>query len=98
VILPETDQHNALVAADRIRKAVGAARIPWEGKELSVTISVGIAGLSHLDDAAALLKRADEALYISKSAGRNRTTLSSYTPRPEDGQAALVDGANRSAT
>jgi diguanylate cyclase (GGDEF)-like protein len=72
------------MAGDRIRKAIAAAQIPWEDKQLSVTVSVGIAGLSLRDDAAALMRRADEALYISKRAGRNRTTLASHTPQADE--------------
>ncbi len=83
-ILPETDHESALIAGDRVRKAIAAARIPWENNRISVTVSVGIAGLSQLDDAAAVTGRADEALYISKRAGRNRTTLCSRTPKPEE--------------
>jgi diguanylate cyclase len=84
VILPDTDHHGALMAGDRVRKAIAAAQIPWDDKQLSITVSVGIAGLSLRDDAASLMRRADEALYISKRAGRNRTTLASHTPQAED--------------
>jgi diguanylate cyclase (GGDEF)-like protein len=89
-ILPDTDHHGALMAGDRIRKAIAEARIPWEDKQLSITVSVGIAGLSLRDDAAALVRRADEALYISKRAGRNRTTLASHTPQADEISAAAV--------
>ena len=50
----------------------GPTQIPWQDETLSVTVSVGIAGLARLDDAESITKRADEALYISKHAGRNR--------------------------
>jgi diguanylate cyclase (GGDEF)-like protein len=89
VILPDTDHHGALMAGDRVRKAIADARIPWDDKQLSITVSVGIAGLSLRDDAAALMRRADEALYISKRAGRNRTTLASHTPQADEMPAAV---------
>jgi diguanylate cyclase (GGDEF)-like protein len=89
-ILPETDHQNAMDVADRIRKIIAATQIPWEGKDLTITVSVGVAGLSRLDDTAALIKRADEALYISKRSGRNRTTLATYTPTSEE--VAIVGG------
>jgi diguanylate cyclase (GGDEF)-like protein len=87
-ILPDTDHHGALIAGDRIRKAISAAQIPWDDKQLSITVSVGIAGLSLRDDAASLMRRADEALYISKRAGRNRTSLASHTPQADELPAA----------
>jgi len=37
-----------------------------------VTISIGIAGLGSSDNAATVLKRADQALYRAKRDGRNR--------------------------
>jgi diguanylate cyclase (GGDEF)-like protein len=90
VILPDTDHRGALMAGDRVRKAIAAAQIPWDDKKLSITVSVGIAGLSLRDDAAALMRRADEALYISKRAGRNRTTLASHTPQADEMPAAAA--------
>jgi two-component system cell cycle response regulator len=39
---------------------------------VDITISVGIAGLAASDNPASLLKRADQALYRAKHAGRNR--------------------------
>jgi diguanylate cyclase len=89
-ILPDTDHHGALMAGDRVRKAIAAAQMPWEDKQLSITVSVGIAGLSLRDDAAALLRRADEALYISKNAGRNRTTFASHTPQADEVPAGVA--------
>jgi diguanylate cyclase (GGDEF)-like protein len=82
MILRETDHEGALVVADRVRKLIAAAQIPWQDRMLSVTVSVGVARLSNLDDAETITRRADEALYISKNAGRNRTTLAS-SPAPK---------------
>lgn len=48
-------------------------------RELLVSISVGVAALpDHADDAAALTRAADAALFRSKSLGRNRVTV--FTP------------------
>lgn len=87
IILRETDHEGALIVADRLRKFIASAQIPWQEQMLAVTVSVGIAGLSRLDDAASITQRADEALYISKHAGRNRTTLAS-PPAPQHQPAA----------
>ncbi len=75
----------ALVAAERMRRAIGAASVPWvapdenTGKPLQtalrVTASVGVASLADsLDkDKAGLLNCADRRLYRAKAEGRNRT-------------------------
>jgi len=50
--------------------------IDWHGLcgGLAVTVSVGVASYRPGDDLNILLKRADDALYRSKHAGRNRVT------------------------
>ncbi len=63
VVLPDTDRAGALLAAERIRAAVAA--------ETQVTVTIGVAE-SAKDDVAAVLARADKALYRGKAAGRNR--------------------------
>ncbi len=69
VILPDTDFGGAMVLAERFRRAVAA--VPWDMR--AVTVSVGVATLTATTtDAAGLLREADNALYESKRAGRNR--------------------------
>ncbi len=75
VVMPDTDLEDARRIAERIRlHAAGAPFRVMGGEELlSVTISIGVASSSGTDDTPhALLKRADEAVYEAKSAGRNR--------------------------
>jgi len=82
VVMPETDLTNAAAVAERLRAAVAkdSFTIGSGGEKLAVTISVGvaaaIAGDDHRDR---LLKRADDALYVAKSAGRNRVAIRSGT-------------------
>ena len=82
VVMPETDLTNAAAVAERLRAAVAkdSFAIGSGGEKLAVTISVGvaaaIAGDDHRDR---LLKRADDALYVAKSAGRNRVAIRSGT-------------------
>jgi diguanylate cyclase (GGDEF)-like protein len=45
--------------------------VPFEGKQLKVTASVGLAEVAEGDDPSILIRRADDALYTSKEAGRN---------------------------
>jgi len=75
VVMPETDLASAIAVAERLRLAVAEEpfTIRASREQVAVTISVGVAaaieGGDHRD---ALLKRADDALYCAKKAGRNR--------------------------
>jgi diguanylate cyclase (GGDEF)-like protein/PAS domain S-box-containing protein len=78
VILPRTSTDNAAHVAERIRRAVMDMRRPHLSAPLGVvTVSVGVAAAFPVGhgDPEAVVKAADEALYISKREGRNRTTL-----------------------
>jgi two-component system cell cycle response regulator len=75
IVMPETDIGVATMVAERLRGLV--ANEPFAIQDgtrlLNVTISIGIAtALSPTDTAAAILKRADQALYRAKRDGRNR--------------------------
>jgi len=72
VILPATETQEARVAAERFRKAIESAVVKFGGQSFSVTASIGVASIGEGDDdPARLIRRADEALYKSKEAGRN---------------------------
>lgn len=76
VLLPETDAGGASVVAERLGKAVNARKFKVNdatgGRELNVTVSIGVAVLGeHADTATGVLAAADEALYAAKAAGRD---------------------------
>ena len=71
VIMPQTDLKEAQRAAERARSAIAGASFEFEGKELNVTISGGLAQVAVGDSIEKIVQRADEALYSSKAAGRN---------------------------
>jgi diguanylate cyclase (GGDEF)-like protein len=80
VILPETALPGATEIAERIRQAVAAApiqaRTPAGETRLEKTISIGVAEYQPgLEEASALIKRADAALYRAKEGGRNRVEV-----------------------
>lgn len=75
-ILPNVDEDNAFFVADAFREALAALKMPHEGSERRyLTASVGLATYDpqagHLT-AGELIRRADEALYNAKAAGRDR--------------------------
>ncbi len=71
VLAPETDLHQAQHLAWRLLEAVRQA--PMAG--VPVTLSLGVACYREGDSVAALLSRADEAMYRAKAAGRNQVVL-----------------------
>jgi two-component system cell cycle response regulator len=74
VVMPETDMAVATVVAERLRRRIAteAFQIQQGARKIDVTISVGIAALGPGDSPAAVIKRADQALYRAKRDGRNR--------------------------
>lgn len=72
VILPACSAKESLVVAERLRKSISDIKAP-----APVTASAGVATFpNHAADSAALIRSADEALYESKRAGRDRVTRS----------------------
>ena len=73
IILPASDLDAASAACERLRNAIAAQRIALpDGSSISITVSVGIALLHDDETASRFLKRADDALYQAKEAGRDR--------------------------
>jgi diguanylate cyclase (GGDEF)-like protein len=78
LVLPAAGGQVAAEIAERIRQHVETGSFDEAVPGLRVTVSLGVAtwaGASQ--DAAALLKRADEALYRAKESGRNRVEVDS---------------------
>jgi diguanylate cyclase (GGDEF)-like protein/PAS domain S-box-containing protein len=73
VLLPSTAVAGALAVATRLLARLAQRVVEVDGERITYTVSGGIAtmeeGVSGLD---ALMKRADEALYAAKNAGRNQ--------------------------
>ncbi|MDH5549435.1 MAG: diguanylate cyclase [Gemmatimonadota bacterium] len=82
IMLHETDLASASEVAERIRVAVADRRVPLEGEDAFITVSIGIAqypgdGGTH----EAVLKAADGTLYDAKQQGRNRVVLTTAHPK-----------------
>lgn len=71
-ILPETSVSEAVKMANRIRQAIAARTLTFEGLPIRASISAGVATIHGAESTNRLLQRADEALYTAKATGRNR--------------------------
>jgi diguanylate cyclase (GGDEF)-like protein len=71
-VFPKCDATAALNLAERLRQCLAANPVIADGREIPVTLSLGVATSDGLASATDLLRRADEAMYRAKIAGRNR--------------------------
>ena len=86
ILVRGIEQGKAGLFGERVRRAVERLEIPWEGKTLRATISVGVASLEECtsppradepdETSAAILALADARLYRAKDDGRNRVCSS----------------------
>lgn len=76
VTLVDTDIEGGMIFAERLRKTIESSTIIYEGCEIKIKISLGIAKLeSHFTKHEDWIVASDNALYQSKENGRNRVTV-----------------------
>lgn len=76
LLLPETGTQGGCELGERIRRSVADKPLEWHGVHVATTVSVGIASYpAHGSELRAVLNKADQAMYLSKKTGRNRTTV-----------------------
>lgn len=73
VLLPDTDCEGAMQVLDRIRQALARKQISQTVPALRVTFSAGLTVYIDDEPLPQTVDRADQALYMAKLAGRNRT-------------------------
>jgi diguanylate cyclase (GGDEF)-like protein len=86
VLLPETGGEAAVTIAERIRASVEGFSVVVDGMTIRSTVSIGLAsrGPGDLHDLPSFIRLADDALYKSKTAGRNAVTPFDATAKPKD--------------
>lgn len=73
VLLPEIERADALRVAEKLRACIATKQIDYEGTAIALTVSIGVASRGEHDKQPEdLVRRADEALYSAKRAGRDR--------------------------
>jgi diguanylate cyclase (GGDEF)-like protein len=85
MVLEGTPAARAIVVAERTRQMIAASPIQTATASISVTVSIGVSALEEtanreLATVETLLQQADQRLYASKEAGRNRVTGPGSTP------------------
>ena len=83
VVLPQTGAAQGAAVAERVRAAVEALRLDYDGRRLTgFSASLGVATFPECGDTAeTLILAADRALYVSKASGKNRVTMAEDAPR-----------------
>jgi len=72
IAMPNTSEGEALIAADRVRGLIAGTPIYVDGQALRITTSAGVAEAQKGELLRDVFKRADDALYKAKQAGRNK--------------------------
>jgi len=78
IAMPETSRDAALLAAERVRALIAGTPIYVDGQALHITTSAGVAQVEKGEQLRDVFKRADEALYQAKKAGRNQVVSAEY--------------------
>jgi len=82
IVLPYTDKEGVCIMADKLLKEIKTRNIPHSQNEVAdyVTYSLGATTVRvrHSDDFNDYIKRADEAMYLSKNNGRNQFHFLEY--------------------
>lgn len=77
VLLVESDLSQACIILETLRAKIAGLPIDVApGKRISVTVSIGLAEFDYHPDYKRLIDKADRALYLAKSRGRNRLEMS----------------------
>ena len=72
LLLPDTPQAAGMKLLESLRAAVEACPFHFKGDPVTITASIGISAFRAGEHSDQVLKRADQALYRAKDAGRNR--------------------------
>jgi diguanylate cyclase (GGDEF)-like protein len=76
LLLPETDAEGAANLAGKLCQSIADNVFEYEGRRLSITLTLGVAAYRKGDSLDACIARADKALYRGKEEGRNTVAVS----------------------
>jgi diguanylate cyclase (GGDEF)-like protein len=91
ILFPGSSEAECYAQADRLRKQLAGAEMSVNDTALHITASFGVTtalpGEPWTEEA--LIRKADEALYLAKKSGRNRVKILSYNSEPVEISAAV---------
>lgn len=73
VLLPNTDIEQAMASMTRLQRALTKRFFMGNNEQILITFSAGVALYQESDDQASVLHRADQAMYLAKKSGKNKT-------------------------
>ena len=86
VLMPSMTCEGAALLAQRLCQSIAATPVPFQGRLIRVTVSIGVTSYGHPQAVETLLARADEMMYAAKRAGRSRVASDLAQPvTPEGG-------------
>ncbi|MFL9610397.1 diguanylate cyclase [Methylobacillus sp. Pita2] len=77
IVIKDCDEHNAMLLAEKIRSAIEDELVAYQGSQVAMTASLGVAVARAGEKLEPVLERADKAMYAAKTAGRNQVHLGS---------------------
>ncbi|OIQ90175.1 response regulator PleD [mine drainage metagenome] len=83
VMLPDTELEGAVFMLERLKQMLHKSPLNYQQQKISTTFSAGVAALHGTDNSGCLVQRADRALYVAKSKGRNRVEVDTRTTDPQ---------------
>ena len=75
LLVPDTKLPVGVKLAETLRAAIEACPFHFKGERVTITVSMGMTAFKPGERSELVLKRADQALYRAKDAGRNRLEL-----------------------
>jgi diguanylate cyclase len=75
LLLPSTVPTAGMKLLEHLRASIEACPFHFKGERVTITLSMGLTAFKTGEHSDLVLKRADQALYRAKNAGRNRVEL-----------------------
>lgn len=76
MLMPRTLEQDGAALLESLRATIEACPFHFKGQRVTITLSIGFARFKPQERSEGVLKRADQALYKAKEAGRNRVLQS----------------------
>ena len=76
ILLPDTDMDDAVKAMERVQRELTRRYFMSDNNKLLITFSAGVSVLSGNEEPSEAIRRADQAMYLAKRAGKNRVMAS----------------------